>query len=94
MWSGLLRTLIAGAAMSLAFASPAAADPAEFLHQVQPFYNNFSAEQLLSEGMRVCSASRSGMRAPDAVQMVQNDIGASVAAAGDIVAAAVVHLDC
>jgi hypothetical protein len=94
MWSVLPRALIVAAAMSLAFASPAAADPASYLHEVQPFYNNFSVEQLLSEGLRVCSASRSGMKAPDAVQMVQNDIGASVAAAGDIVAAAVVHLDC
>jgi len=94
MWSVLPRALIAGAAMSLAFASPASADAAEFLHQVLPFYNNFSAEQLLSEGLRVCQATRSGMNAPQAVQMVQNDIGASVAAAGDIVSAAVVHLDC
>jgi hypothetical protein len=94
MWPVLPGALIAGAAMSLVSASPASADPAEFLHQVQPFYNNFSAEQLLSEGLRVCKASRSGMNAPQAVQMVQNDIGASVAAAGDIVAAAVVYLDC
>jgi hypothetical protein len=90
----MLRAVIAGAAMSLAFAPPAAADAAGFLHEVQPFYTNFSAEQLLSEGFRVCSGMRSGMKAPDAVQMVQNDIGASIAAAGDIVSAAVVHLDC
>jgi len=94
MWSVLPRALIAGAAMSLVLASPAAADPASYLHEVQPVYNNFSAEQLLSEGLRVCKVTRSGMNAPQAVQMVQNDIGASVAAAGDIVAAAVVHLDC
>jgi Protein of unknown function (DUF732) len=94
MWSVLPGALIAGAAMSLVLASPASADAGEFLQQVQPFYNNFSAEQLLSEGLRVCKVTRSGMNAPQAVQMVQNDIGASVAAAGDIVAAAVVYLDC
>jgi hypothetical protein len=94
MWSVPLRALIAGAATSLVLASPASADAGEFLHQVQPFYNNFSAEQLLTEGLRACKGSRSGMNAPQVVQMVQNDIGASVAAAGDIVAAAVVHLDC
>jgi hypothetical protein len=94
MWSKTLGVLSAVSAISLAFASPATADSAEYLHQVQPFYTNFTAEQLLTEGSRVCNATRSGMRAPQAVQMVQNDIGASVTAAGDIVAAAVVQLDC
>ena len=96
MWSNALRVLIAPTMASLAFAAPAAAeaDSAEYLHAVQPFYTNFSAEQLLSEGFRVCSAIGSGMKAPDAVQMVQKDLGASVPAAGDIVSAAVVYLDC
>jgi hypothetical protein len=92
MWSIPLGALTAGAAISLAFATPAAADAGSFLGQVQPFYQNFSAEQLLSEGFRVCSAQSAGMTSPKAVQMVQDDIGASVAAAGDIVAAAVVNL--
>ena len=92
MWSVPLGTLAAGAVISLAFASPAAADPASFLKEVQPYYNNFSAEQLLSEGFRVCSAQSGGLNSPKAVQMVQDDIGASVPAAGDIVAAAVVNL--
>jgi hypothetical protein len=92
MWSVPLGALVAGTAMSLAFASPAAADPGSFLHEVQPFYQNFSAEQLLSEGFRVCTAQGGGMNSPNSVQMVQNDIGASVTAAGDIVAAAAVHL--
>jgi hypothetical protein len=34
------------------------------------------------------------MNSTDAVQMVQRDLGVSVPAAGDIVSAAVVHLDC
>jgi hypothetical protein len=92
MWSIPLGALAAGAAISLAFASPAAADAGSFLHEVQPYYQNFSAEQLLSAGFRVCSAQSGGMNSPNAVQMVQDDIGASVPAAGDIVAAAVVHL--
>jgi hypothetical protein len=94
MWTVLFRASIAGAAVSLAFAPPAAAGTADYLQAVAPYYNNFSAEQLLTEGTRVCNAVRSGVNAPTAVQMVQRDIGASVAAAGDIVAAAVVHLDC
>jgi hypothetical protein len=92
MWSIPLGALAAGAAISLAFASPAGADPGSFLKEVQPFYQNFSVEQLLSEGFRVCSAQSGGMTSSKAVQMVQDDIGASVPAAGDIVAAAVVHL--
>jgi hypothetical protein len=92
MWSIPLGALAAGAAISLAFAAPAAADPESFLKEVQPYYNNFTVEQLLSEGLRVCSAQSGGMNSPKAVQMVQDDIGASVPAAGDIVAAAVVHL--
>jgi hypothetical protein len=94
MWSIAPKVLIPAMAASLAFAAPASADAAGFLHQLQPFYTNFSAEQLLTEGFRVCSAMRSGMNAPNAVQMVQDNIGASVPAAGDIVSAAVVHLDC
>ena len=94
MWFNALRVLITTIVASLAFAAAAAADPAEYLHAVQPTYTNFTAEQLLSEGMRVCSAVGRGMTSPQAVQMVQNDLGASITAAGDIVAAAVVHIDC
>ena len=96
MWSNALRVLTAAIVASLAFAAPAAAeaDNAEYLHAVQPTYTNVTAEQLLSEGMRVCSGIRSGMTSPQAVQMVQDDLGVSVTAAGDIVSAAVVHLDC
>jgi len=80
--------------MSLAFASPAAADSGEYLNRLQPFYTNLSAEQLLSEGTKVCNALRSGMTAPNAVIMVQRDLEVSLAAAGEIAAAAAVHLDC
>jgi hypothetical protein len=94
MWTALIRVAIAGTAMSLTFAPPAAAGTTEYLQAVAPFYTNFSADQLLSEGTRVCAALRSGVIAPNAVLMVQKDLGASIAAAGDIVSAAVVNLDC
>jgi hypothetical protein len=94
MWSNALRVLIAAMVASLAFAAPAAADAADYLHALQPTYTNLTAQQLLSEGMRVCTAIRSGMNSPQAVQMVQDDLGVSVPAAGDIVSAAIVHLDC
>ena len=94
MWSMRLRVLVAATVASVTFATPAAPDPGEYLQAVQPWYTNVTAEQLLSEGMRVCSAVRSGMTSPQAVQMVVDDLGVSITAAGDIVSAAVVYLDC
>jgi hypothetical protein len=94
MWSNALRVLITAIMASLAFAAPATANTADYLQAVQPWYTNVTAEQLLSEGMRVCSAVRSGMTSPVAVQMVVDDLGVSLTAAGDIVSAAVIHLDC
>jgi hypothetical protein len=94
MWANALRVLIPAAAASLAFAAPAAANTVDYLNAVQPWYTNVTPEQLLSEGMRVCSAVRAGMTSPQAVQMVQNDLGVSITASADIVAAAVVHIDC
>jgi hypothetical protein len=94
MWSNAPRVLIGGAALSIAFAAPATADTGAYLHALQGFYTSLSAQQLLTEGSRVCSAIRGGMNSTDAVQMVQRDLGVSVPAAGDIVSAAVVHLDC
>jgi Protein of unknown function (DUF732) len=94
MWSIAPRVLIGGVALSLAFAAPVAADTSAYLHALQGFYTSLSAEQLLTEGSRVCSAIRGGMNSTEALQMVQRDLGVSVPAAGDIVSAAVVHLDC
>ena len=90
----VVPALVAGTAMSLAFAAPASADTAGYLAALQGFYPTLSSQQLLTEGQKVCSMTRSGRNAADALQMVQKDIGVSVPAAGDIVSAAVVHLDC
>jgi len=49
---------------------------------------------LLSEGRTVCNAISNGMNSTAALGMVQNDLGVSVSAAGDIVSAAAVHLGC
>jgi hypothetical protein len=94
MWSNAVRIVIAGAAMSLAFAPSASADTAGFLHAVVPTYNNVSPQQLLAAGHKACDAIRGGMNSTNAVLLVQNDIGVSIPAAGDVVSAAVVHLDC
>ena len=94
MWSIAPPVLIAGAALSLAFAAPATADSAGYLHAVQPTYPTVGAQRLLSEGTKVCGAIGGGMNSTEAVLMVQRDIGVSASAAGDIVAAAAVHLGC
>jgi hypothetical protein len=94
MWSVPLRALIAGAAMSVAFAVPAAADTGGYLQALQDRYTSLTAQQLLSEGRAVCNAISNGMNSTDAVGMVRNHLEVSVSAAGDIVSAAVVHLGC
>ena len=94
MWSVPLRALIAGAAMSVLFAAPAAADTAGYLQALQDRYTSLTAQQLLSTGRAVCDAISNGMNSTDALFMVQNHLGVSVQAAGDIVSAAVVQLGC
>ncbi|HYZ68643.1 MAG TPA: DUF732 domain-containing protein [Mycobacterium sp.] len=90
----VVPALVAGTAMSLAFAAPASADTAGYLAKLQDVYPTLSSQQLLTEGYKVCAVTRSGKSSADALQMVQKDIGVSVPAAGDIVSAAVVHLGC
>ena len=84
MWSIAPPVLIAGAALSLALAAPAAADTAGYLHELQASYPTVGAQQLVSEGTKVCSAIRGGMNSTQAVVMVMRDIGVSVPAAGAI----------
>jgi hypothetical protein len=94
----VFRVLITGVVSASAFAvmaaAPAQADEATYLHRLQPTYTSLSPQQLLAEGYRVCKAERGGMNSPDAVKMVFNDLDVSVAAAADIVPAAVVELRC
>jgi Protein of unknown function (DUF732) len=88
------RALIAGAAISVVFAAPAAADTDSYLQALQDRYAFLTAQQLLSEGGTVCNAISNGMNSTDAVRMVQNHLRVSVAVAGDIVSAAVIHFGC
>jgi hypothetical protein len=87
----LCAPIIAGA---LACAAPAHADQSEYLKALQPRLPFLSTEQLLTEGSRVCASNHSGRPSADAVPTVSKDLGVSVSVASDIVAAAVVHLDC
>jgi len=61
---------------------------------MQTTYAFLTEEQLRTEGTKICSALRSGTPASEAVIMVSNDLSVSVSAAGEIVSAAVVQLNC
>jgi hypothetical protein len=86
--------LMAVVATAVALSAPAAADETAYLQRLQARYVFLSADQLLSAGAKVCSATRSGHTSADAVTMVRNDLGVSISAAGDIVSTAIVDLDC
>ena len=88
MRSILFRIPVACVAVSVVFAAPAAADEGGFLQELQERYTSLTPQQLMSEGRAVCSAISNGTNSTAALQMVQKDLGVSVAAAGDIVSAA------
>ena len=79
---------------AVALAAPAVADEDEFVRSMQTTYAFLTDQQLRSEGAKICSTLRSGTPASDAVIMVSNDLSVSVSAAGEIVSAAVVQLNC
>ena len=83
--------LVAGIAVGTA--APAAASESDYL-RLKDSLTFLTTEQLLSEGYRACGAVHSGTRSTDAVNMVMNELGVSVNAALDIIAAAVVDLGC
>lgn len=88
---GVPLSVVAGA---VAFAAPAAAGEDEFVETMQTSYAFLTEQQLRSEGAKICSVLGGGVPASDAVIMVRNDLGVSISAAGEIVSAAVVQLDC
>jgi Protein of unknown function (DUF732) len=90
----VLTAVIAIASTSAVMAAPAQADESEYLRVLQPKYAHLSAQQLLTEGHRVCSAVDSGMSSSNAMGMVQKDLATSVAVAVDIVSNAIVVLGC
>jgi hypothetical protein len=90
----LITGVVSASASAVMAAAPAQADEATYLHRLQPTYTSLSTRQLLAEGYRVCKADRGGMNSADAVKMVFNDLDVSVAAATDIVPAAVEELRC
>ncbi|MDG5485075.1 DUF732 domain-containing protein [Mycolicibacterium gadium] len=79
---------------AVVLAAPATADEDGFVRSMQTTYAFLTDQQLRTEGAKICSTLRGGTPASDAVIMVRNDLGVSISAAGEIVSAAVVQLDC
>lgn len=80
---------VATATLTVLLAPSAAATEDEYLDGLQDRYAFLTADQLVSEGQRVCAATGSGVLAPDAAVMVRNDLGVSTDAAMKIVSGAV-----
>lgn len=79
---------------AVALAAPAAADEDEFVRTMQASYAFLTDQQLRTEGAKICSTLGSSTPASEAVIMVSNDLSVSISAAGEIVSAAVVQLNC
>lgn len=91
----MLRVTLVGTAITalgLVVAAPAAASEDAYLRDLQDRYTFLTAEQLISEGQRVCAVTGAGALSPDAATMVMNDLGVSVGPAMDIVSGAVLSL--
>lgn len=88
----VMRVGAAVAALGVVLAAPAAASEDGYLHQLQDRYTFLTAQQLLSEGQRVCAATSVGVKSPDAANMIRKDLGVSMGPAMDIVSAAILNL--
>jgi len=86
--------LLSVVSVAVALAAPAAADEDEFVRAMRTTYAFLTDQQLRSAGAKICSTLRRGTPASEAVIMVSNDLSVSVSAAGEIVSAAVVQLNC
>lgn len=88
----LVAALAVGVAIGVA--PPAAAGETEYLSQLSPQLTSLTAQQLRTEGYKVCRYVSVGRPTADAIPMVMDDLEISVAAALDIISAAVQQLDC
>ncbi|MGV0791373.1 DUF732 domain-containing protein [Mycolicibacterium sp. XJ1819] len=82
----------ATAALTVGLAAPAAATDDEYLQELQDRYTFLTADQLLSEGHRVCAATSTGVLAADAVDMVREDLDVSIGVAMDVVSGAILDM--
>ena len=94
-WISTVLVAVGSTAGTVMLAPPAHADAAAYLRLLDDKYSYLTTQQLLTEGYKVCAAINNGMIAPDAVLMVQKDLGGvTLAVSDDIVGAAAVGLGC
>jgi hypothetical protein len=79
-------------ALSLTTAAPAQASAESYLKPLMARFVFLSPQQLLTAGYKVCQAEKNGTNSADASNMLQKDLGLSVAASVEIVSAAVINL--
>jgi hypothetical protein len=72
----------------------AAADESGYLNQLSPRLAFLTTEQLRTEGYKVCRYVSVGRPSADAIPMVMDDLGITVAAALDIISVSLGQLDC
>lgn len=89
---------VATGGIAVWLAGPARADDRDFMGYLQYFdaylTNQYTSEQLLAEGHKVCDAVAGGATDDDATNMVKDDLGVSDDTALDVYHAATVELDC
>lgn len=86
---------VAGAvAAMMKLAAPATADTAGYLEGLEPVYTSLTRDQLLTAGSVACGVLGSGQPAPVAVNVLNKQMGFSLAAGNSVVSAAVIDLGC
>jgi hypothetical protein len=89
---GFVAAVAAGVAIGVA--PPAAADESGYLNELSPRLAYLTTQQLRTEGYKVCRYVNVGRPTADAIPVVTNDLGITVAAAMDIISASIRELDC
>jgi hypothetical protein len=80
--------------ITMGSAAPAWATEDVYVQQLQERYPFLSADQLLTEGHRVCQVLSQGHTGTDALLMVKRDLSVSTSTASIIVGEAVREFDC
>jgi hypothetical protein len=87
-----LAAIAAGVAIGVA--PTAAADENGYLDELSPRLAYLTPQQLRTEGYKVCRYVGVGRPTADAIPVVMNDLGITVAASMDIISTSLRELDC
>jgi hypothetical protein len=89
-----LSVILLAIGTAIGAAPPAAAGETDYLAQLQPRFVYLTADQLLTEGFKVCRYVSAGRATPGAVNMVENDLTVNEFTASTIVGAAIANFGC